>query len=124
MLLAGRYTFAMNPHFFEYQARRAKGFDPIAPHGILPLVLALRAELFGGSNADLIRLEKSQSGKLTYGSWGIGSLGHVGVVMLEKIANIDLLHVPYQGVLHLVKKMIAIVELSKPYSMDAIRDIG
>ena len=57
MLLAGRHTFETNPHFFEYQVRRAKGFDPIASHCRLPLVLASRAELFGDSSADLIRLE-------------------------------------------------------------------
>lgn len=91
-------TFAMNPNLYpniRYDA--LKGFDSIAPLGTLPLVLALRSDFGGSSGTDLIRLAKAQPGKLTYGSWGIGSLGHVGVVMLEQIANIDLLHVPYQG---------------------------
>lgn len=47
--------------------------------------------------ADLLRVAKAQPDKLTYGSWGLGSVAHLWGVLLEQTAGIRLYHVPYQG---------------------------
>ena len=47
--------------------------------------------------ADLLRLAKAQPDKLSYGSWGQGSVAHLWGVLLEQTAGIRLYHVPYQG---------------------------
>lgn len=47
--------------------------------------------------ADLVRLAKAKPGAISYGSLGIGSLGHINLETTFKQLGIDLLHVPYRG---------------------------
>ncbi|TWG85595.1 tripartite-type tricarboxylate transporter receptor subunit TctC [Cupriavidus gilardii J11] len=46
---------------------------------------------------EMIRYAKANPGKVTYGSYGVGSLAHLSGEMLKATANIDMLHVPYKG---------------------------
>lgn len=74
-----------------------RGFEPVGYLGELPLVMATRAQLGVRSGQDLVKLARANPGKLTYGSWGVGSLGHLAGAMVEQIGAIEMLHVPYQG---------------------------
>lgn len=91
-------TFAISPYVYpNLKYDPIKNFEPIAPLGTLPLALTLRSEFNGSTAADVVRLAKEQPGRLTYGSWGVGSLGHVGLALFEQAAQIEMLHVPFQG---------------------------
>ncbi len=46
---------------------------------------------------ELIALAKSQPGKLTYASFGIGSSAHLTFELFKEMTGIDMLHVPYKG---------------------------
>lgn len=48
------------------------------------------------SVADLIAAARREPGSVTYGSWGIGSPGHLGGVALESATQVKMLHVPYK----------------------------
>jgi tripartite-type tricarboxylate transporter receptor subunit TctC len=45
---------------------------------------------------ELIAAAKAKPGDLTYGSWFIGSPGHIGAAMLEAATGTQMLHVPYK----------------------------
>jgi tripartite-type tricarboxylate transporter receptor subunit TctC len=62
-----------------------------------PIVLSARADLPAKTLADVIALAKSEPGKLTYASAGVGSSMHLAGEMLKVLAHIDMLHVPYNG---------------------------
>ena len=47
--------------------------------------------------ADLIAMAKAKPNKLTYASTGVGSAAHLGVILLDKMAGIEMLHVPYKA---------------------------
>jgi tripartite-type tricarboxylate transporter receptor subunit TctC len=47
---------------------------------------------------DLIAAAKAEPGKITYGSWGVGSPGHLGAELLEELTGIRMQHVPYREV--------------------------
>ena len=47
--------------------------------------------------AELIALAKSQPGKLTYASFGVGSSGHLAGELFKMMSGADLLHIPYKG---------------------------
>lgn len=47
--------------------------------------------------AELLAVAKAQPDKLTYGSWGQGSVAHLWGALLEQMAGIRLYHVPFQG---------------------------
>lgn len=91
-------TLAINPHVYpQLKYDPLKDLEPVAMLGKLPLVLMVRSGLGANDGRALIQLARSKPGALTYGSWGIGSVGHLGIAMMEEAARIDMLHVPYQG---------------------------
>lgn len=46
---------------------------------------------------ELIALAKSQPGKLTYASFGIGSSAHLTFELFKGMTGVDMLHIPYKG---------------------------
>ena len=46
---------------------------------------------------DLIRLAKASSAPLTYSSTGQGGPAHLGMELLQAMAKVTMLHVPYKG---------------------------
>jgi 3-(3-hydroxy-phenyl)propionate hydroxylase len=45
---------------------------------------------------DIIAAAKARPGAISYGSWGNGSPGHLGVLRLQKMKGIEMVHVPYK----------------------------
>ena len=63
-----------------------------------PAVISVNPEVVPAKNmADLRRLVASQRGKLTYGSWGPGGLGHLAGEQLSRALDADMVHVPQRG---------------------------
>ncbi len=46
---------------------------------------------------DLIAYAKANPGKLNYASQGTGSIGHLAMERIKRIAGINIIHVPYRG---------------------------
>lgn len=46
---------------------------------------------------ELIAKAKANPGKLTFGSSGTGSIGHIVGETFKRVAGVDMLHVPYKG---------------------------
>jgi len=46
---------------------------------------------------ELIAVARKQPGKMSYGSEGVGTSGHLCAEMLKQMGKLDLLHVPYKG---------------------------
>jgi tripartite-type tricarboxylate transporter receptor subunit TctC len=91
-------THALNPLLYKapgYDGER--DFAPIVLVSRPTLMLVGSPALAAKTGAELIGLAKGQPGKLTYGTWGLGSAAHLWGIQLEQSAKIDLLHVPYQG---------------------------
>jgi tripartite-type tricarboxylate transporter receptor subunit TctC len=97
-LLGTDATHTSNPHLFK-----AFPFDVI--RDATPLTLAAKNILvlvahpsFPPNNIrELIDYAKKNPGKLSYGSAGQGSPHHLAGAMLNQMAGIDLVHVPYKG---------------------------
>lgn len=70
---------------------------PVAPVGETPELFGVKADNSARTLKDFIEAAKREPGKLTYGTPGAGSLPHLGGVLLEKLAGIELVHVPYRG---------------------------
>ena len=66
--------------------------------GLVPWVVTVNPGLPAKSTSELIALAKKSPGKLRYGSGGPGSGEHFATVMFTHRAGIDMLHVPYKGV--------------------------
>jgi len=88
----------INPHIYPTTTPDPlTAFDPVAPLGRMPMVWAVRPDFNIETGQELVKMAKDSPGKLTYASWGAGSLGHLGGAMMEQLADIEMLHIPYQG---------------------------
>lgn len=62
-----------------------------------PAVISANTDLPVKNLADLQKLAQQQPGKLSYGSWGPGGLGHLAGEALNRKLNAGMVHVPQRG---------------------------
>ncbi len=74
-----------------------KDFAPVARIASQPLVLVVHPDVQARTVAELIALAKKQPEKLNYASTGSGTSAHLAGASFNKAANLQLLHVPYNG---------------------------
>ena len=74
----------------------AKDFDPVATLFRTYFFVVTPAESSWKSMADLLAAAKAKRGELTYGSWFIGSPGHLGAALLEGATGTEMTHVPFK----------------------------
>ncbi len=72
-------------------------FDYIANLADDPATLSAHAQSGIESISQLVAAARKAPDTLTYGTAGIGSAGHISMLMLEKETGIKLVHVPYKG---------------------------
>jgi tripartite-type tricarboxylate transporter receptor subunit TctC len=75
----------------------AREIAPIASFGRGYQVLNVNNSLPARTVAELIAVAKADPGKLSMGSPGIGSAGHVAGEMFKMMTGVSMLHVPYRG---------------------------
>jgi tripartite-type tricarboxylate transporter receptor subunit TctC len=90
-------TLAVNPAMLEKLPYGDKDFEPIGLLAKVPMVFAVNAKVPAKNLAEFIALAKEHPGKLTYGSAGSGSAGHLAFEMLKVATGIDVVHIPYKG---------------------------
>jgi len=84
-----------------------KDFTHIALFGGPPGVLAINPSLPARNLAEFLAYAKANPGKLTYGSPGNGTQGHLIAEHLEQLAGVSMVHVPYRGASLAVADLIA-----------------
>lgn len=72
-------------------------FAPVATICHNPSILAVSSSTPFKSTAELFAAARSRPGDLTYGSAGVGSIGHMLTEMLAAAAKVEMRHVPYKG---------------------------
>ena len=88
----------INP--FLYQSTGfdpVKDFEPVAPLARAGYVLVANPSFPANNVSELIALAKAAPGKYAIASAGNGTLNHLIGEMLQKAADIKLVHVPYRG---------------------------
>jgi tripartite-type tricarboxylate transporter receptor subunit TctC len=93
---------AMNPDV-KY---RLKDFTPITALATLPTVLVVKPALPANTLSEFVALAKSKPNGLSFGSAGTGSIHQLTMIIFEKQAGIQLLHVPYRGGTGLVNALL------------------
>ncbi len=72
-------------------------FAPVATVGQNPSVLAVSSASPFRSAAELFAAARAKPGDITYGSAGVGSIGHMVTERMCEAAGIQMRHVPYKG---------------------------
>ncbi len=98
-LLAGNTgPLAINPSMYPdlgYDPER--DLAPIARFVIVPYVLVVNPSVPANNVKELIALAKAQPGKLNYASSGVGGVPHLAAELFKRAADIDIVHIPYNG---------------------------
>lgn len=98
ILMANQGPMAVNPHMFRsFKLDTLTAFDPITLIASAPLVVAVPVDSPYKKFSDLIEAARKAPGKLNYGSAGNGSASHLATVLLNLVAKIDTVHLPYRG---------------------------
>ena len=74
-----------------------KDFVPISRIATASNVLVVNNELPAKNIAELVKLAKEKPGALNYASAGVGTPAHLAGEMLNLLADITVVHVPYKG---------------------------
>ena len=72
-------------------------FEPVAILSKIPNVLLVRADFPAKTAQDFMTYAKSNPGKLSYASQGIGTTSHLTAELFQTLTGTKLVHVPYKG---------------------------
>jgi tripartite-type tricarboxylate transporter receptor subunit TctC len=98
LLLGNGGPMTVYPHLRKkplYDPERA--FEPVTWVLAAPMLLVVHPSTPIKSVRDLVRIAKQKPGGLTYASAGIGNLQHLSMELLQTMAGIKMVHVPYKG---------------------------
>lgn len=74
-----------------------KDFVPIANLANVPNVLTVNPKVPAKNMKEFVALLKSQPGKWSYATPGVGSISHLDGELFKKLTATDLVHIPYKG---------------------------
>lgn len=88
---------AIAPHLMKLPYDPVKDLAPITMGVNFPNVLVVNAGTKIKTFAEFIAYAKANPGKLEYASTGAGSASHLAGELMDDMAKIDTVHVPYKG---------------------------
>jgi tripartite-type tricarboxylate transporter receptor subunit TctC len=74
-----------------------RDFAPVSLVSMIPITVMVMAKAPYKSVADLVNAAKAKPGQVTYASTGNGTIGHLTGEMLQRLAGVKFIHVPYKG---------------------------
>lgn len=109
---ADSYHLAVHPHLYKnLPYDPVKDFEPVSPIFRNYFFVTVPSNSPWKSMADLIAAAKVKPDSLSYGSWFIGSPGHLGAAALEGATGTRMSHIPYK-------------EMSQLYVAVSVNDIN
>jgi len=84
--------------------RQKMAYDPMGDFAYIgmmargPLLAVVHPSLPVKNIRELIALAKAKPGQINYGSTGTGGHNHMATELFKRMANINIVHVPYKGV--------------------------
>lgn len=90
-------THAVNPHLYKKMSFKESDFVPVILLTSVPQVLVVNSTVSARNVKELVAIAKARPGSINYASSGNGSINHLAGEMFARMADIQLLHVPYKG---------------------------
>jgi len=98
LVVAADASFVVNQHLYSKLSYDPIGdFIPISGLGISPQALVLHPSVPANMFGELIALAKAKPGELNYGTFGIGTSGHLNIILLENETGAKFTPVHYRG---------------------------
>ena len=98
-LVLGAPPIAIGPSLYaKLNYDPQKDLAPISLAAVVHNVLLVHPSVPARTLKELIELARSQPGKLNYGSGGVGVTSHLAPELLQSLAKVKMVHVPFKGV--------------------------
>ena len=97
ILIASPSSISVNPAVNPKLGYSARDLAPVTRVSTSPLVVAVNPALGINSIGELIAAAKKVPGKFNYASSGNGSAPHLSAVLFSKLAQVEMVHVPFKG---------------------------
>ena len=120
-------SFMINPSLMrKLPYDTVKDFSMLGLIVDVPTAVVVHPSLPVKSLKDLIALAKTRPGQLNYSSSGPGAVGHLSGELLNSLARINIVHIPYKGVapatIDLIAGHVQISFASVPVIIGHVRD--
>src|SRR3954466_3213561 len=91
-------SFVVNPHLYsKLSYDPIADFIPISGLGISPQALLLHPSVPANTFSELVTYAKTKPGELNYGTFGIGTSGHLNIIHIENETGAKFTPVHYRG---------------------------
>jgi tripartite-type tricarboxylate transporter receptor subunit TctC len=97
LLFASHPILAINPLLYERLPFNPDQLTPIALVSQTPHILLVNSAFPAASVSELVRYAKARPDAVNFGSGGAGTSIHLAGELLQSMAGITLVHVPYRG---------------------------
>src|SRR3979411_3519178 len=134
LLVTADATFVTAPHVYgklPYDA--LNDFVPITALGISPQALVVHPSLPVRTLGDLVDYARKKPGELNYGTFGIGSSGHLNIILLEGMTGTKFTPVHYRGAApaitdptgrHIQMIIVSIGLITQPWQAGSLKVLG
>jgi tripartite-type tricarboxylate transporter receptor subunit TctC len=95
--LANVGAIAVNPHMLPLQYDPLRDLAPISMAVVFSNLIVVHPSVPANTLDEFIKLARANPGKYSYGTSGIGGIGHLAGELLKIVAKIDITHVPFKG---------------------------
>lgn len=98
LLLGNVSTLVLNSFLFQklnYAVDR--DLSPVAHIAYVPNILVVNRDVPVTNLSDLIAYLKASPGRYSFGSAGKGTIMHISAELFQKLAKVEMVHVPYRG---------------------------
>ena len=124
-LLMGSVGHAITPALYKLNYDTIRDFAPISLFVQSPSVLAVHPSLPVKSVKELIAFAKARPNEILFSSSGSGSGQHLAMELLNRMAGLQLVHIPYKGtapsILDLVAGRVSVTSASAISTMPHVR---
>ena len=97
-LLFATPTYTLNAAMKLASHDLVKDFEAVSLIGLISYALVVNPDVPARSVAEFVALAKSRPGQLNCASAGIGTVPHLACETLNKLAGVNVMHVPYRDV--------------------------
>src|SRR5215813_4622900 len=134
LLVAADANFVTAPHTYsKLPYDPLTDFAPITGLGISPQALIVHPSVPVRTFGELIEHGKRKPGELNYGTFGIGTSGHLNIVLLESLTGAKFTPVHYRGATpaltdtiagHIQMMIVSIGLVAQPWQAGALKVLG
>jgi tripartite-type tricarboxylate transporter receptor subunit TctC len=134
LLVTADATLVTAPHVYSKLPYDAlNDFAPITGLGISPQALIVNPTLPVKTVGELVALAKSKPGAINYGTFGIGSSGHLNIILIEGMTGASFTPVHYRGAApaitdviggHIQMMIVSIGLITQPWQAGQLRVLG